>query len=114
MVVDDNVDTADSTAMLLRRFGHDVRVQYSSKSALAEAPVFRPDVVILDIGLPEMNGYEVARRFRQDPGFPNLRLIALSGYGQDADRKNSSEAGFDEHLIKPAEPHMLLESLRAS
>jgi PAS domain S-box-containing protein len=111
LVVDDNVDTADSAAMLLRQSGRDVRVAYSGKAALETALAFQPDVVLLDLGLPEIDGYEVARRLRQNPVHNNVELIAVSGYGQEADRQRSKEAGFDEHVVKPVDPGKLQELL---
>jgi PAS domain S-box-containing protein len=101
LVVDDNKDTADSAAMLLQGAGHDVRVAYSGIRALDLALAYRPDAVLLDLGLPEMDGYEVARRLRQNPQLKNVLLIAVSGYGQETDRQNSQEAGFDAHMLKP-------------
>ena len=82
LVVDDNVDAADSAAMLLRRSGHDVRVAYSSEAALEAAVSFRPHVILLDIGSPEMDGYEVARRLREHRELKDVRLVAVTGYGQ--------------------------------
>ena len=101
LVVDDNVDAADSAAMLLRRSSHDVRVAYSSQAALESAVVFKPQLILLDIGLPEMDGYEVARRLREQPELKDIRLVAVTGYGQDTDRQRSHAAGFDDHLVKP-------------
>jgi PAS domain S-box-containing protein len=109
LVVDDDVDTADSAALLLRQSGHHVREAYSGNAALESALAFRPDVVLLDIGLPEMDGYEVALRIRQNPIHNNVQLIAVSGYGQEADKQRSKEAGFDEHAVKPLDPQKLLE-----
>jgi CheY-like chemotaxis protein len=103
LVVDDNADAADSIALLLQAAGHDAEVAYSSEAALEAAVGSRPDVVLLDIGLPGMDGYEVARRLRAQPELENLRLIALTGYGHDSDRMRSREAGFDHHLVKPVE-----------
>jgi PAS domain S-box-containing protein len=102
LIVDDNLDTADSIAMLLERSGHEVNVAYSADKALAVAAEFQPEVVLLDIGLPEMDGYEVARRLRRDARLKGLKLIALTGYGQDSDLQRAKEAGFDHHLVKPA------------
>jgi len=113
LVVDDNVDAADSLAMLFTIAGHDARVAYSSEVALELATEYRPDFVLLDIGLPGMDGYEVARRLRQRSELENLRLIALTGYGQDTDRARSVEAGFDHHVVKPVEFESL-SSLLAS
>jgi CheY-like chemotaxis protein len=101
LVVDDNVDAADSAAMLLRRSGHDLRVAYSSQAALETAVIFKPQLILLDIGLPKMDGYEVARRLREHSELKDVRLVAVTGYGQDADRQRSRSAGFDHHLVKP-------------
>jgi PAS domain S-box-containing protein len=111
LVVDDNVDAADSTALLLRMSGHEVQVAYTSPAALDEAARFQPDGVLLDIGLPDMDGYEVARRLRQDSHCKDVCLIAVTGYGQDADRHCSHAAGFDHHLIKPVDPQKLRDVL---
>ena len=113
LVVDDNQDSADTLAILLRRAGHDVRACYGGQEALQFASTFHPDVILLDIGLPEIDGYEVARRFRQDPQFAAVRLIAITGYGQEADRQKSFEAGFNEHLVKPIDPQRIYEVLSA-
>jgi CheY-like chemotaxis protein len=102
LVVDDNVDVADSTAMLLRHFGLNVLVSHDGPTALSVARTFRPELVFLDIGLPEMDGYEVARQLRRQSGSEPMMLVALSGYGQEEDRQRSREAGFDSHLVKPA------------
>jgi CheY-like chemotaxis protein len=111
LVVDDNVDQADSTALLLRASGHEVRVAYSGPAALEAAQDYQPNLVLLDIGLPEMDGYEVARRLRQKPQLKDVRLVAMSGYGQDAYRQRSLAAGFDVHLVKPVNPQELQEIL---
>ena len=103
LAVDDNVDAAETMAMLLRASGHDVRTVHDGLAALETARAFRPDVVFLDIGLPKMDGYEVARRIRQEPTLANVVLVAMTGYGQASDRQSSREAGFDHHLVKPAE-----------
>ena len=107
LVVDDNKDAADSTAAILRQSGHDVRVAYSGPAGIEEALAYQPKAVLLDIGLPEMDGYEVARRLRQNPQFAGLSLIAVTGYGQDVDRQRSFEAGFDAHVVKPVDPRKL-------
>jgi two-component system CheB/CheR fusion protein len=107
LVVDDSADGADSLAVLLRLAGHEVRVCNDGPSALAAVDTFRPDVVLLDIGLPGMDGYEVARRLRTRPEMKQALLVALTGYGQDDDRRRSREAGFDHHLVKPADPEAL-------
>ena len=103
LVVDDNRDAAESMGILLKLLGADVHVAYSGAEALEALPAYRPDDVILDIGMPGMDGYEVARRIRQQPEFQKVTLIALTGWGQDKDRRQSQTAGFDYHLIKPAD-----------
>ena len=103
LVVDDNRDAAESMGILLKLLGADVHVAYGGAEALEALPAYRPDVVILDIGMPGMDGYEVARRIRQQPEFQKVTLIALTGWGQDEDRRRSHTAGFDYHLIKPAD-----------
>jgi PAS domain S-box-containing protein len=107
LVVDDNVDAAESIAKLLRLAGHEVECVYDGPQALQGATRSRPDVVVLDIGLPGMDGYEVARRLRTLPQFRHTALIALTGYGQDSDRQSSRQAGFDHHLTKPVDPDVL-------
>jgi signal transduction histidine kinase/DNA-binding response OmpR family regulator len=107
LIVDDNVDGAESLAILLQARGLEVRTAYDGPSGLAVATQFRPRIVLLDIGLPGMDGYEVARRLRQIPALEGMLLIALSGYGQSEDRKRSLEAGFDHHLVKPVATEQL-------
>jgi two-component system CheB/CheR fusion protein len=107
LVVDDNVDAANSIVQILRLFGHDAHCVYDGASALHEAERLRPEVFILDIGLPGMDGYELARRLRAVPAFQRTPLIALTGYGQDEDRARSRQVGFDYHLAKPADPDVL-------
>ncbi len=107
LVVDDNVDAAESLALLLRVGQHDVRTAHDGLTALQVAETFRPEVVLLDIGLPRMDGFEVARRLHEQPGMANALLVALTGYGQEEDRRRSHEAGFDRHLVKPADPAAL-------
>ncbi len=102
LAVDDNVDAAESLAMLLRLDGHEVSVAHDGPHALELAAAERPEVILLDIGLPGMDGYEVCRRLRQLPR-PQPRIIAMTGYGQDKDRQRAAEAGFDEHTVKPVE-----------
>ncbi len=106
LVVEDNKDAADSLAMLLQVWGHQVRLAYDGLSGLKAARSFRPQVVFLDIGLPGLDGYEVARRLRQEFA-SELRLVAMTGYGQEDDRRRAGEAGFDAHLVKPADPALL-------
>ncbi|VXB31518.1 ATP-binding protein [Massilia sp. 9I] len=103
LVVDDNVDAAQVLAMVVGAQGHELRVEHGSHEALALAEDFAPDLCLLDIGLPEMDGYELARRLRQLPGTAHATLVAVTGYGQDQDRKNSAAAGFDHHLVKPVD-----------
>ena len=103
LVVDDNVDSAEVLATLLRMVGHDVKTVYTGPTALTAAEAYAPDVVLLDIGLPGLNGYEVARRLRRDPKLKGVRLVAMTGYGDEADRLLAQEAGFDRHLVKPVD-----------
>ena len=101
LIVDDNRDSADSLAFLLSEAGHDVRTLYDGPSASSAAEAFRPHLVLLDIGLPQMNGYEVARQLRKSAELRNVTLVAFTGYGRDEDRQQTREAGFDYHLVKP-------------
>jgi PAS domain S-box-containing protein len=112
LVADDNRDAADSLAMLLSLAGHEVRVAHGGDAALAEARAFRPEVALLDIGMPDVDGYGVARALRTEPWGRQLRIVALTGWGQDGDKQLAAEAGFDAHLTKPVDPAML-ESLVA-
>jgi CheY-like chemotaxis protein len=111
LVVEDNMDAADMFVMTLQMFGHEVQAAYSGQTALNMALEYQPDFVMLDIGLPDMDGYEVARRLRQLPETKDVRLIAMTGFGQDSDRQRSQEAGFDLHLVKPVAPEKLQELL---
>lgn len=111
LVVEDNQDVADSLGLLLRAFGYEVAVAYSGPEGVRAAGAYRPDVVICDVGLPGLDGYGVAAALRGDPQTASARLIALTGYGQDEDRRRAREAGFDEHLTKPADPVVLRELL---
>ncbi len=104
VVVDDNDDAATSMAMLLRMMGHEVAVEHDGEAALERISTAPPDIVLLDIGLPGMNGYEVASHLRATPEGRDLRIYALTGYGQDEDRRRSEAAGFDGHLVKPVMP----------
>jgi len=103
LVVDDNVDAADTLGILLQAMGHELRLAYDGPGALRAAADFRPDVVLLDIGMPGMDGYEVARRLRALPGLEKVMLVALTGYGQEEDRQRSEQFGFNTHLLKPVD-----------
>ena len=111
LVVDDNEDTVLSFSMLLKASGHDVRTAHDGSTAEQAALDYRPDVVLLDIGLPGLNGYEVAKRIRQHPDLKNVVLVALTGYGLDSDRQTSLQAGFNHHLVKPARLEQLQQIL---
>lgn len=103
LVVDDNRDSADSLGMLLRLMGNDIRTAHDGLEAVELAETFHPELVLLDIGLPKLNGYEVARRIRRHPGGRDVILVALTGWGQEEDRRRSQEAGFNFHIVKPVE-----------
>jgi CheY-like chemotaxis protein len=103
LVVDDNRDSADSLAMLLKLSGHEVRVAHDGLKAVEAAATFQPDVILLDIGLPGLNGYEAARRIREQQRDKDLILVALTGWGQEEDRRRSEEAGFHAHIVKPVD-----------
>jgi PAS domain S-box-containing protein len=111
LVVDDNTDAGETLAMLLQLYGYEVEVVASGMAALELIPRFRPDVIFLDIGMPVMDGYEVARRLRELPAGKHVCLIALTGWGQAEDRRRTREAGFDHHLIKPVAPEAVRELL---
>jgi PAS domain S-box-containing protein len=113
LVVDDNADAANTLAQFLGMTGHEVRTAYSGPVALEVARAFRPEVVLLDIGMPGMDGYEVARRLRREPGLERVLLLALTGYGHDEDRRLSRAARIDHHLVKPVEPEALKALLAA-
>jgi CheY-like chemotaxis protein len=103
LIVEDNLDAADTLAELLTLLGHNVRVAHDGPTALEVAVRFQPEVVLLDLGLPVMNGYEVAHKLRQFPSLNGVQLVAVTGYGQDEDRRRSQEAGFHHHLVKPVD-----------
>ena len=107
LVVDDNRDAADSLAILLQMSGHDVHTVHDGLEAVEAAAKLQPDVIVLDIGLPTLNGYEAARRIRQQQGSKEPVLVALTGWGQDGDKRRSQEAGFDFHLVKPIDASAL-------
>jgi CheY-like chemotaxis protein len=108
LVVDDNVDAANSLAKVLRRiYKQDVRAAHGGPEALTIAGEFQPEVILLDIGMPGMDGYEVARRLRSSPNSSTSLLVAMTGWGQDSDRQRAKEAGFDHHLVKPVDPEAI-------
>ncbi|HJW50479.1 MAG TPA: PAS domain S-box protein [Burkholderiaceae bacterium] len=111
LVVDDNRDATETLAALLQLSGHETATAYDGKSAIEIAESFRPDVLLLDIGMPELNGYDVARRVRELPWGADTMLIALTGWGQEDDRRRSQEAGFDAHLVKPVDHAQLMQLL---
>ena len=114
LVVDDNVDSVDSLAMLLRMMGHEVETASDGEAALQKAEAFHPDVAILDIGLPKVNGYDLAKQIRQRPWAKDTVLVALTGWGQAQHRRRSVEAGFNHHLTKPVEFDVLQQILAAA
>jgi len=103
LIVDDNEDAANSLAMILKLSGYETASVYTAADALEHATLFKPDVVLLDIGLPGMDGYEVAQKMRELPGLKDIRLVAVTGYGRSDDRLRARDAGFDDHLTKPVE-----------
>lgn len=111
LIVDDNADAADSLAILLDSTGYKTFTARDGQEALKEAARLRPDVILLDIGLPRLNGYEVCRRLRLEPWGKNMLIVALTGWGQEADRIKSKEAGFDEHMTKPLDFNVLMQRL---
>jgi len=114
LVVDDNHDTAESLALLLQLEGHDVAVAFDGVSALAEAARFQPQAVLLDLGMPGMDGYDVVRELRTREATKSAVILALSGYGQPDDKARAKAAGFTDHLTKPVEPTSLLSILKAT
>ena len=112
LVADDLRDSADSLALLIGAMGHEVRVAYDGEQALQEAGAFRPDVALLDLGMPKLNGFDLCRRIREAPWGRAMRLVAQSGWGQDEDRRRTAAAGFDHHIVKPIDPAALAELLR--
>jgi CheY-like chemotaxis protein len=104
LVADDNVDAAESLQLWLQMAGHEVHAAHDGLEALRAAESLRPEVVLLDLGMPGLNGYDVARRIRQAPWGRGMVLIALTGWGQEEDRQQTSAAGFDHHLTKPVPP----------
>jgi len=113
LVVDDNVDMATSIGKLLGHLGHTIRIAHDGPAAINAAREFSPDVILLDIGLPGLDGYRVAEALRREAAFANVRLIAVSGYGQAEDCKRAQAAGFDTHLVKPVDFSALVSALAA-
>jgi CheY-like chemotaxis protein len=113
VVIDDNEDAAQIMALVLEALGSQVRIAYDGESALKAIAEFRPDVVLLDIGMPGMDGYETCRRIRFEPFGSDVFIVALTGWGQEQDKRHATEAGFDAHLTKPADPAMLERILSA-
>ena len=113
LVVDDNKDSATSLSMMLNFMGHDTRTANDGLHGLEVAEIFRPDVCLLDIGMPNLNGFDMARRLREQPWGKDVLLIALSGWGQEHDKERSADAGFDMHLVKPVDPATLTAVLEA-
>lgn len=113
LIVDDNRDGADSLEMMLRILGNETRTAYDGQSGVEIAEEFRPDVVLLDIGLPRLNGYQACRYLREQPWGQTMILIAVTGWSQEEDRRRSEEAGFDHHLVKPVDSAALMKMLSA-
>jgi CheY-like chemotaxis protein len=111
LVVDDNETAANVLAMLLKALGNEVRTAFDGLTAIDLAEQFRPDIVLLDIGMPKLNGYETARRIRAQPWGRDMVLAALTGWGQEEDKRRTREAGFDHHFVKPVEPDVLQKLL---
>ena len=107
LVVDDNTDAAETLGDILRELGHTISIAHDGPTALSAAAAFRPHVALLDIGLPVMDGYELARRLREQPDLGKVQLFAITGYGQESDRQRSHAAGFQEHLVKPIDLDLL-------
>jgi DNA-binding response OmpR family regulator len=107
LVVDDNKDAATSLATLLALMGNEVRTSYDGLAGSEEAAAFRPDLILLDIGMPKMNGYDACRRIREQAWAKNAVIVALTGWGQEEYKRRSQEAGFDNHIVKPIEPAVL-------
>jgi CheY-like chemotaxis protein len=104
LVTDDNRDQAESLAMLLNLMGHDVRTAFDGAEALETALAFAPEIALIDIGMPGMDGTEIARRFKAQPALRDTVLVAVTGWAQDKDREKSRASGFSHHLVKPADP----------
>src|SRR5882724_125954 len=103
LIVDDHTDTVESLAMLMNTLGHDVRKAYDGLVGLEAAVEYRPDIILLDIGLPGLDGYQLATRIREQADLKDVVLVAITGYGHESVREHSLRAGFDHHLTKPAD-----------
>lgn len=114
LIVEDNRDTARTLQLVLRRYGHDVEVAHTGRAGVTAARAWQPDVLLCDLGLPEMDGFEVAAALRQDPITAGVRLIAITGYGRPEDRQRSREVGFELHMTKPVDPRDLQLLLTAT
>ena len=113
LIVDDNADTADSLSWLVQAFGHEVRIAHDGTGAITAADDFRPDAVLLDVGLPDIDGFEVARRLRARPEFARTLLVASTGFNREKDRQRAAEVGFDHFLVKPFDPSRIDQLLAA-
>ena len=113
LVADDNVDATEMLRTILVQLSHDVVVAHSGEEALARANTFQPQVGLLDIGMPGMNGYDLAAALRREPATSQMFLVAITGWGQDDDRRRALASGFDAHLTKPADPDALLALVAA-
>ena len=111
LVADDNRDVVESFQIMLRILGHEVQTALDGEEAIEKAEQFRPDVIVLDVGMPMLDGYETASRIRQRPWSRDVVLIAVTGWGNDKDKLKSAEAGFDVHLVKPVDATTILEAL---
>ena len=111
LVVDDNQDSAESLAMLLRVTGHETHTAFDGLAAVEKAGALRPDVVLLDVGMPQLNGHDACRRIRAQAWGDKMVLIAQTGWGQDQDRRRTAEAGFDGHLVKPVDADVLMKMI---
>jgi CheY-like chemotaxis protein len=112
LIIDDYADVADSLALLARMWGHDARVAYEGLSGIELAQTFRPDIVLLDLGLPKVDGYQVAQRLRKIPSLAGVRLVAVTGHAGEIYHRQARAAGFDHFLTKPVEPGLLEQTLR--
>ena len=111
LIVDDLKDSADSLAKLMELMGHEVHTAYSGEEAVLAAAKFQPDLVLLDIGMPKLNGYDACRHIREQPWGKGMFLIALTGWGQEQDRRRADQAGFNAHIVKPVDPGALVKLL---